>query len=226
MWKRVIVHRLLVPGILFSGTSLLAQQLDPYAGKPDWYRPGHPLDPAEPGAIRTLPGFQVEKLLGVPREIGSLTTMTVDAENFVTEIQAPSPSSYRRRFTYDENRSVTKVEVENVDRKGVQDATTPWIDTRFEYDVLGRLTVKKVRSDTTTVALGRLHLLKDLMTRFPRNHLIIVHPVVDALICRAANCDRSACNRRFQGVEQHIIDNAAQEARIRFKIVGVGTSQL
>ena len=57
--------------------------------------------------------------------------ITVDAENFVTEIQAPSPLSYRRKVTYDEDRRVTKVEVENRDKDGTLDASWPWIDTRL-----------------------------------------------------------------------------------------------
>ncbi len=49
-----------------------------YADKPYWYKPGHPLKPAEPRAIETLPGFVVEKVLDVPEEFGSWTAITVD----------------------------------------------------------------------------------------------------------------------------------------------------
>ena len=73
-----VIRSLFLLASLSAGNTLFSQQIDPYAGKPKWYRPGHPLDPAEPGAIKTLPGFAVEKLLGIPREVGSLTTMTVD----------------------------------------------------------------------------------------------------------------------------------------------------
>jgi len=81
------------------------------------------------------------------------TQVTVDTEGFVTEVQAPSPLNYRRRIEYDLNRNVTKLEVENVDRNGVQDTATPWISTDFEYDILGRLTEKTVQLTASTTAV-------------------------------------------------------------------------
>jgi putative heme-binding domain-containing protein len=72
-----LVVKLFVVGFVYT-SSLSSQTLDPYAKSPDWYKPGHPLDPAEPVNIQTLPGFNVEKLLTVPREAGSVTAMAVD----------------------------------------------------------------------------------------------------------------------------------------------------
>ncbi len=48
---------------------------DPYAGEPYWYRPGHPLEPAEASAVKTAPGFVAERILTVPREMGSWTAL-------------------------------------------------------------------------------------------------------------------------------------------------------
>ncbi|MCZ6675591.1 MAG: c-type cytochrome [Verrucomicrobia bacterium] len=63
---------------LFWRPLTFSQKVDPYADSPHWYKPGHPLDPAEPVGITTLPGFEVEKLISIPQEIGSLTTLTID----------------------------------------------------------------------------------------------------------------------------------------------------
>jgi YD repeat-containing protein len=75
----------------------------------------------------------------------STTTITVDAEGYVEEIEAPSPLNYHRRFTYSPDRQVTLVEVENRDKDGNLDPNTPWIDTALQYDEIGRLTAKTVR---------------------------------------------------------------------------------
>ena len=64
--------------LLLSSFHLFSQKENPYAGSPDWYRPGHPLDPAEPAGIKTLPGFKVEKVIGIPKEVGSVTSMALD----------------------------------------------------------------------------------------------------------------------------------------------------
>jgi len=49
-----------------------------YADEPYWYKPGHPERPAEAQAIRSLPGFEVERILAVPGEQGSWTAIAVD----------------------------------------------------------------------------------------------------------------------------------------------------
>ena len=82
----------------------------------------------------------------------STTTITVDAEGYVEEIEAPSPLNYHRRFTYGADRQVTLVEVENRDKDGNLDPNTPWIDTALQYDEIGRLTAKTVRLTANTTA--------------------------------------------------------------------------
>ena len=64
---------LLVVAALTAG-----QQKDPYADKPYWYKPGHPLNPAEASAVKTVRGFVAERILTVPKEMGSWTALTVD----------------------------------------------------------------------------------------------------------------------------------------------------
>lgn len=51
-----------------------------YADRPYWYKPGHPLNPADSATIRTPPGFQAEQILTVPPGHGSLTALTVDPQ--------------------------------------------------------------------------------------------------------------------------------------------------
>lgn len=51
-----------------------------YADRPYWYKPGHPLNPAESSTIRTPPGFEAERILTVPPGHGSLTALTVDPQ--------------------------------------------------------------------------------------------------------------------------------------------------
>ncbi len=110
-------------------------------------------DPAPGLALTTTFSYGLYgSVTGVQDPRGSSTSITVDLEGFVTEIQAPSPLSYRRRFTYDVNRNVVKAEVENLDRKGVPDSTTPWIDTTFTYDLLDRLISKTHRLTASTTA--------------------------------------------------------------------------
>lgn len=64
--------------VFASAVGLRGQAENPYTDSPDWYKPGHPLDPAEPAGIKTLPGFEVEKVLDVPPSVGSVTAMTLD----------------------------------------------------------------------------------------------------------------------------------------------------
>ncbi len=51
---------------------------DPYAGEPYWYKPGHPLEPAESSAVETAEGFVAERILTVPKDMGSWTALAVD----------------------------------------------------------------------------------------------------------------------------------------------------
>lgn len=64
--------------VFASAIGLPGQAENPYTDSPAWYEPGHPLNPAEPAGIKTLPGFEVEKVLDVPSSVGSVTTMTLD----------------------------------------------------------------------------------------------------------------------------------------------------
>lgn len=48
---------------------------DPYAAEPYWYHPGHPSNPADAASIKTLPGFQAERVVDVPPEMGSWTAL-------------------------------------------------------------------------------------------------------------------------------------------------------
>ncbi len=64
--------------VFASAIILLGQAENPYTDSPDWYKPGHPLNPAAPAGINTLPGFEVEKVLDVPSSVGSVTAMTLD----------------------------------------------------------------------------------------------------------------------------------------------------
>jgi len=73
------------------------------------------------------------------------TALTVDTEGYVTQLQAPSPFNYRTKLTYDADRNVIKTEVENIDRKGVVDPASPWIDATYAFDTTSRLDSKTVR---------------------------------------------------------------------------------
>ena len=102
----------------------------------------------DPGGLSLTTTFaydQYGNVTSVTDPKGNVSTITVDAENFVTEIQSPAPFSFKRKVTYDANRSVTKIEVENRDRKGVLDSTTPWITTDLDYDKIGRLTARTIQ---------------------------------------------------------------------------------
>jgi hypothetical protein len=49
-----------------------------YADRPYWYKPGHPLNPAEAATFTGLPGFKSERILAVPVGGASLTALAVD----------------------------------------------------------------------------------------------------------------------------------------------------
>ena len=82
---------------------------------------------------------------------GNRSTVTIDGEGYVTGTTSPTPYSIQTRISYDANRNVTKVEVQNADRNGVVDATTPWIDVTATHDPLGRpLTTTRRLTPTTS----------------------------------------------------------------------------
>lgn len=49
-----------------------------YRDRPYWYKPGHPLHPADAATVRALPGFAVDRVLTVPTNFGSFTALAVD----------------------------------------------------------------------------------------------------------------------------------------------------
>lgn len=81
--------------IILGCSFVVAQKEDPYADSPSWYKPGHPLDPAEPAGIDTLPGFKVEKLMAVPEAAGSITAMATDDEGNLVVAMQHQPGLYR-----------------------------------------------------------------------------------------------------------------------------------
>lgn len=68
---------------------------DPYAQEPYWYRPGHPLDPAEASNLSVPTGFVAERLFTVPRELGSWTALTVDPDGRLITAAQHEPGLYR-----------------------------------------------------------------------------------------------------------------------------------
>lgn len=66
-----------------------------YADRPYWYKPGHPLNPAESSTIQTLPGFVAERILTVPTEYGSFTALTVDPQGRLLAASQHEAGIYR-----------------------------------------------------------------------------------------------------------------------------------
>jgi putative heme-binding domain-containing protein len=66
-----------------------------YADRPYWYKPGHPLNPAESATIQTLPGFVAERILTVPTEYGSFTALTVDPQGRLLAASQHEADIYR-----------------------------------------------------------------------------------------------------------------------------------
>ncbi|MCA9316687.1 MAG: hypothetical protein KDB73_14475 [Planctomycetes bacterium] len=82
---------------------------------------------------------------------GNTTAITVDEEGYVTEVQAPSPLSIKSRFSYDANRSLVLSELENRDKDGNLDGTTPWISTTYTVNKLGwRTEVERPLTSSTS----------------------------------------------------------------------------
>jgi putative heme-binding domain-containing protein len=75
--------------------ALAPQEKDPYADKPYWYKPGHPLEPAEASAVKTLPGFVAERVLSVPKEMGSWTALAVDPQGRLLAASQHDPGIFR-----------------------------------------------------------------------------------------------------------------------------------
>ena len=99
-------------------------------------------DPASLALTTTFAYDQFGNVTSVTDPRGNATTFTVDEESFITQIQAPSPFNYQTKFFYDQNGDLERKEVENRDRKGVLDPTTPWITTDYAYNEVSWRTSK------------------------------------------------------------------------------------
>jgi putative heme-binding domain-containing protein len=66
-----------------------------YADRPYWYKPGHPVNPAESSTIKTLPGFKAERIFTVPADGGSLTALAVDPQGRLLAAAQHHPGIYR-----------------------------------------------------------------------------------------------------------------------------------
>ncbi len=66
-----------------------------YANRPYWYKPGHPLNPAESSTIKTLPGFKADRIFTVPTNGGSLTALAVDPQGRLLAAAQHHPGIYR-----------------------------------------------------------------------------------------------------------------------------------
>jgi putative heme-binding domain-containing protein len=87
-----------VPLLLAAAAVLLlaqAQEKDPYADKPYWYKPGHPLQPADAAAVQTPAGFAAERVLSVPAEMGSWTALAADPKGRLTAAAQHRPGLFR-----------------------------------------------------------------------------------------------------------------------------------
>jgi len=81
--------RIIVPPVIETADETV------YADRPYWYKPGHPLNPAESSTIRTLPGFRTERILTVPTEYGSFTALAVDPQGRLLAASQHEAGIYR-----------------------------------------------------------------------------------------------------------------------------------
>jgi hypothetical protein len=81
--------RIIVPPVIETADETV------YADRPYWYKPGHPLNPAESSTIQTLPGFVAERILTVPTEYGSFTALTVDRQGRLLAASQHEAGIYR-----------------------------------------------------------------------------------------------------------------------------------
>jgi putative heme-binding domain-containing protein len=83
----------LLAALLLAGAR--PQEKDPYADKPYWYKPGHPLEPAEASAVKVPDGFVAERVLTVPKAMGSWTALAVDPQGRLVAASQHDPGLYR-----------------------------------------------------------------------------------------------------------------------------------
>ena len=74
-------------------------EADPYEDDPYWYKPGHAINPAAAASIQTLPGFTVDRVLTVPKELGSWTALCVDPQGRLIASAQHLPGLYRINIT-------------------------------------------------------------------------------------------------------------------------------
>ncbi|MEO6005818.1 MAG: c-type cytochrome [Opitutus sp.] len=87
-----------VAGLLLTATVFAADQpasADNYANDPYWYKPGHPSAPAEATGIKAPPGFAVDRVLTVPREMGSWISLCVDPAGRLIAAAQQQPGLFR-----------------------------------------------------------------------------------------------------------------------------------
>ena len=82
-----------------------------YQDRPYWYKPGHPINPAEASHLQTLPGFTTERILTVPEALGSFTALTADSHGRLLAAAQHRPGIYRiTPAATDDPNAATKVE--------------------------------------------------------------------------------------------------------------------
>ena len=95
----------------------------------------------DPSGLALTTSFSYDafgNLTSVTDPMGNTTSIDVDSEGYVTKITRPSPFLFETKFSYDINRNLIQTQVQNKDKDGVLDATTPWITTTYAYDLIGR----------------------------------------------------------------------------------------
>ena len=106
----------------------------------------------DPNGLALTTSFEYDQygnVIAVTDPLGKKTTMTVNLGNYVTEIKSPAPLDYRRKLSYDYNGNLALVETENIDKNGVLDPTTPWIQESYTYNEMGwRLSSTKALTAT------------------------------------------------------------------------------
>ncbi len=85
----------LAAALALSSPGRALQEKDPYADKPYWYKPGHPLEPADAAAVKTPAGFVAERILSVPKEMGSWTALAVDPRGRLIAAAQHQPGLFR-----------------------------------------------------------------------------------------------------------------------------------
>lgn len=107
--------------LAFSLASVSGQKVDPYADAPYWYKPGHPLTPAEPAGIQAPEGFKLEKAISIPAAVGSISSMTTDPDGNLLVAMQHRPGIYRVTLS-----SISSEKGARLDRLGGEAAKIGW----------------------------------------------------------------------------------------------------